>query len=266
MFNVLIALLAPFFIRITLLFSLSYFLERVCLAVGKFWYRITAYPGVIVHEAGHLLGCLLTLTRVHGVNLYYSRSDGTLGQVVHKKRNPVFDAIIGIMPFFVGGGVLYLSARYIFDNDLAKAIHDRPYNVDDFMKWETALLYMRELVLSFGRAGSDVLKSLDYRYIGTFAFLYMMISVGAHIRPSPEDRKGFTLTMFLALFVIGTTIELSRSFGFVSQDVVSWLDSCIRSLNFILDQGIVFTLIGLAINIMIFGLKVVLKWTAARWT
>ena len=76
-----------------------------------FYYAIL-FPGVIIHELSHLLGCLLTLTRVKSIKLF-SKSGGF---VIHEKpRIPILGQfIISIAPLVVGLALSYLLINTIY--------------------------------------------------------------------------------------------------------------------------------------------------------
>ncbi|MBI5635885.1 DUF3267 domain-containing protein [Candidatus Micrarchaeota archaeon] len=59
------------------------------------------FPGVILHELAHVLGCLLAGVRVGKVVLWSSWG----GMVVHGRANSVNSMLISIMPFLVNNAV-----------------------------------------------------------------------------------------------------------------------------------------------------------------
>lgn len=78
---------------------------------GK-WYWYLVAPGVVCHEAGHALGCLLTGTKLVKMVPFSPEEDGTLGFVSHERRKGVLGGwanfVIATGPLWFGGIVIAL--------------------------------------------------------------------------------------------------------------------------------------------------------------
>lgn len=73
-------------------------------------FRAILFPGVAIHEFGHLLACWLTNTQVVEVNLW----SATGGHVVHHKPKwPIVQPIISFAPFLIGITLLLLFSQII---------------------------------------------------------------------------------------------------------------------------------------------------------
>lgn len=75
-------------------------------------YYAILFPGVIIHEIGHLLGCLITLTRVKAVK-FFSKTGGF---VIHEKPRIAFfgEFIISISPLVLGLFLSYLIINAVY--------------------------------------------------------------------------------------------------------------------------------------------------------
>jgi len=105
--NELLALVAP-------LVGIFLFRELILRKISRYQtiYYAVLFPGVIIHEIGHLLGCLITLTRVKAVK-FFSKTGGV---VVHEKPRIEFlgEFIISIMPLALGLFLSYLIINNIY--------------------------------------------------------------------------------------------------------------------------------------------------------
>jgi hypothetical protein len=81
-------------------------LER--LASNQITYQIILFPGVILHELSHLIGCFITFTKVKQVKFFSQKG----GFVIHEKSSFYFlgNFIISIAPLIIG---LFLSYQII---------------------------------------------------------------------------------------------------------------------------------------------------------
>ena len=82
-------------------------------------------PGVVCHETGHALGCILTGTRI--VEFVPFRLSGNeLGYVTHERRETFFGQIanffIGTGPVWFGCLMIFLLARFLGGRDLLEGL------------------------------------------------------------------------------------------------------------------------------------------------
>ncbi len=77
------------------------------------WDFILLFPGVILHEISHLLGCLLTGTRVTRIKLWGLRE----AYIKHEEPGPFSMLVISLAPFFINSGLsaisVYLGNSYL---------------------------------------------------------------------------------------------------------------------------------------------------------
>jgi hypothetical protein len=93
--------------------------------VSSFGFGLATFPGIVVHEAGHVAFCLLTGTRV--MEVCWFQLNDPIGYVQHERPTSVYKSIlISVGPFFVntlvalGIGLLYARRQGPFDSlDLA---------------------------------------------------------------------------------------------------------------------------------------------------
>ena len=70
-------------------------------SIGMAYYYIVA-PGVICHETGHALGCILTGTKIVKFVPFHPTRDGTLGYISHiEPKSGVLGGITSGMPLVV---------------------------------------------------------------------------------------------------------------------------------------------------------------------
>lgn len=77
---------------------------------GRFFIFLTA-PGVIVHELGHLLFCLIFRHEIQQVKLFSPGQDGTLGFVNHRCDTKSYYQRLG--NFFIGTGPIWFGVGTI---------------------------------------------------------------------------------------------------------------------------------------------------------
>lgn len=86
---------------------------RGCAAgrLGLFYYWLVA-PGVVCHETGHALGCILTGTRITKFVPFCPSSDGTLGYVEHEQ--PDGGSFLGnVVSFVIATGPVWFGTSVI---------------------------------------------------------------------------------------------------------------------------------------------------------
>src|SRR5260221_628721 len=108
--------LAPLIVQLVLLSVLGGAVNRSAYrSFGKGIYLLLMCPGVIVHELSHLVGCLVTGTKVRQVRLFAPRDEGgslVLGEVEHDRpRSAIARTIVAGAPFFGGAAAILLLTR-----------------------------------------------------------------------------------------------------------------------------------------------------------
>ena len=82
-------------------------------------------PGVVCHETGHALGCILTGTRIIEF-VPFRLSGNELGHVTHESRNTFFgqiaNFIIGAGPVWFGCLMIFLLARLLVGRDFLEGL------------------------------------------------------------------------------------------------------------------------------------------------
>ena len=142
----------------------------------KAFIYITA-PGVMIHELGHVVFCLLFGHRIREVKLFAPDDDGVLGYVSHSyNRDNLFHRIgnffIGTGPIWGGIFALYLfsvlllpEGMIVFDTDLSQtvsAFFSGLFSFAFFFSWKTWLW----LYLSFSIAAHVTLSGPDLEGAG----------------------------------------------------------------------------------------------------
>jgi len=86
-----------------------------------FWYYLFLFPGVILHELSHIIGCTLTGARIKSFQLF--SKDG--GFVRHEEpRVPVIGTfIVSIFPLLTGSTILYFALETLRKGALPLSIH-----------------------------------------------------------------------------------------------------------------------------------------------
>lgn len=80
---------------------------EACGWLGKSYYYLVA-PGVMFHELGHALGCVITLTRISKMVLFHPQGD-TLGYVQHVQPT----RFVALREFVIATGPVWLGCTLI---------------------------------------------------------------------------------------------------------------------------------------------------------
>src|SRR5512142_52008 len=195
-------LFAPLAFQLVALYVLSSAMNRVAYArLGKTIYLLLMWPGVIVHELSHALGCLLTRTRIFDVKLFSPREEGpgnlVLGFVSHEKpRNPFATFVVSAAPFFGGAaalrGILWLAAPSAL-RGIGSPL--------EFSSGQDAAAAILGAVRSYAAFATALAASFDWHSWKTYLALFLLFSVSAHVAPSRHDMK-YALAGAAALAVL----------------------------------------------------------------
>lgn len=225
----------------------------------KWLYLFLMWPGVMVHELSHYLGCIITFTKVKKLELFRPRSrDGVLvlGQVAHEyTRNPIKKLIISIAPLFGVSLIIWLLVKFLLPVVYSQQIKTINLSLGDFSSfrafWQTGISYLQAYLNYF----FELFKNLDFADWRVYLFFYLMLSLGSHAAPSKTDLRhafgglGIIFIVLLLLYFILSFFKLNAVWS-----ALSFLTLPIHWLNFILGYGIVFTLLMLILVWFLSGL------------
>jgi hypothetical protein len=201
-----IFLFAPLALQLVILYALSSAMNRLAFArLGKTVYLLVMWPGVVVHELSHFLGCVVTRTKVFEVKLFSPREEGpgnmVLGFVSHAKpRGPFSTFVISAAPFFGGAaalwGILALAAPQALGGLGAPFAFGTGRGAIDALA-DAAVSYV-----AFARA---LAASLDWHSWRAYLALFLLLSISTHVAPSRHDMK-YALAGAFSLAVLGAVL------------------------------------------------------------
>lgn len=248
-----INLFLPLAIQILLLYFLSRWLDRlVLLRLGKTWYLITQWPGVAVHELSHLVGCLITFTKVYQVKLFALQGE-TLGFVSHaRSRNPIKNIIISLAPLFGVTVVIWLLIKFLLPELYFTILNPVKTALADFSTFGHFFSFTKEYFSQYGQYISALWQNIDFFKWQTYVFIYLMLSLGAHAAPSKEDLKhtfwgmAGLVVIFTILYYLGSWLQIDLLWP-----MTKWLAYPLSLAASFLTYGIVFTVLAIIIMLLI---------------
>jgi hypothetical protein len=185
-------------------------------------------PGVMLHEGSHYIVAKLLLVRTNGIRVGVGRARKrqiSLGSVNVARSDPVRESLIGVAPFVVGIGAIWMLAAFGFD------------------LYPNSGLTVQEMFERVAAYTYDWTTWLD---------LYLVFAVSTAMIPSESDREpwGPVITLFglgvAALFLMGWTPR-------VPPDLVVLARQTIDALTF-----------ALAIAVIVNGAVAVMLWVFER--
>lgn len=158
---------------------------------------VVLWPGVVVHELSHLLGAVLTFTRVTGVALL--PKGNALGSVSHVlPRNPLVLILISLFPILGASFILWLLAQLLLP--IAPAVGPVPVFTGGWIASAAAYL---NAWWEFMRAFWQAFSIQTWQ---SWFFAYLAICIAAHLAPSSTDfghaAAGFTAVSLVAVAVV----------------------------------------------------------------
>lgn len=201
----------PLILSLVILYSLSQLIDRTVMGMlGRKWYLALMWPGVIVHELSHFMGCLITFTRVREVKLF-APSNETLGYVSHDTtKNPISNIVISSAPLF-GVSAIMLCIVWVLLPDSFSILKNFPL---------TSSLTLKEFFLFIG----NFFQSINFSEWQTYLALFLLLTLSSHAAPSSIDLK-HTAYGILGLFVLLFLLFLIRSWiaGAYLDTIVAWV-------------------------------------------
>jgi hypothetical protein len=160
--------------------------RRLARLLGINGYIYLTAIGVMTHELGHALFCLIFRHRIVEMKLFSPESDGTLGYVNHS-YNPdsryqrIGNFFIGTGPIWLGVLVIYLLSIWLLPS--AELTITEVKNVGFWNMCSEIISIAGSLLISL------LNLSLWLRW-QTWLWLYLILTIGSHITLSPPDVAG----------------------------------------------------------------------------
>ncbi|HCJ52788.1 MAG: hypothetical protein A2898_04910 [Candidatus Kerfeldbacteria bacterium RIFCSPLOWO2_01_FULL_48_11] len=245
----LLFLFLPLIVQLAILYFLSQATERMVMRwLGRGWYLATQWPGVIVHELSHLVGCLVTFTRVHEVKLF-APSNETLGYVSHSEtHNPIKNVVISIAPLFGVTFIMWLLVKFFMPAlyvDIIDPMKAALTNIDSFQHAFSTLGETTKIYLQYF---DTLLENIDFGDWKTYIFLYFMVTLACHAAPSSVDMKHALggiiglMVLFGIIFFIGNLAGVD-----ILRQISVWASYPILFLSALLSYGVLFSSVGLIV-------------------
>lgn len=209
-------------------------------------YKLILWPGVVVHEFSHLLGALITFTKVTGFSILPKNQNGkrVLGSLSHESTsNPLALVVISTFPFLGGSFILWVLSVWLIpytDLDAPKLI------VNSFDSWWPSLVHY---IWSWWNFSWNLILVLDWTSWLTWVFVYLALAISAHLAPSNKDLSytatGLSVISLLVIFISIVINLLGKKINF---NIFNWITDAISFftplVSFSLSLLIVFTLIS----------------------
>jgi len=253
-------LFLPLLILVTILYFLSSFLNQLTARyLSRGLYLFLMWPGVVVHELSHFVGCLITFTKVKRVSLFHPHASGgkmVLGEVVHEyTSNPIKKVIISLAPLFGVSLFLLILIKLLLPGLYASHLAGLKINIGGSFGaqfWS----YFRQFISYY----QELWQNLDFGSWQTYLFIYLALSLGSHIAPSKTDLKytfeglGVALAALVILFIAFRLLGIEYLW-----QAFNYLSYPIYQLNSLLSYGIVFTLILLFVVVLLGAARNLIK-------
>ncbi|MEI7857896.1 MAG: metalloprotease family protein [Methanomicrobiales archaeon] len=143
----------------------------------RFFYYILRFPGVVVHECAHILGCLLTGAKIRNV-VFFSKEGGSV--TYSRPVIPVIgDVVISTAPLFCIPLVL-TCCTWVFSRYLGCAFPALPLTINS----ADAVVVM----------GTGILETFSQNLLVQFnawflVYLYLVLSLILSAAPSLQDLR-----------------------------------------------------------------------------
>lgn len=239
----------PLFIQVLVLYLLSRLLNKVIMRqLGRKWYLATMWPGVMIHELSHMIGCLITFTKVYKVNLFTPTGD-SLGSVEHAKTsNPITKIIISIAPLFGGTAVIWLLTSLFFPEIYKVQLDSINLAVGDLHNFQSFFNFTVGYFQLYWDYFIQLFQNMDFGSWQTYLFIYLMLSLSSHVAPSKKDLS-YTyvgiislILFFVLIFFLDSWLQVP-----ITWSIIQWLTKPLFfSANFLI-YGIVFTVFSLIV-------------------
>ena len=181
--------------------------------IGMAYYYIVA-PGVVCHETGHALGCLLTGTKIVKFVPFHPTRDGTLGYVSHiEPRSGVFG---GFALFLISTGPVWFGCAVILALSLLVGGMGILPDMRAFVP-DGATAHSGEYLSGVFLAAFQMLRNAvcvwNWRSPWIALYVYATFCIASEITLSGSDMKGMwkgLILIVLALFAVNLVPHASE--------------------------------------------------------
>jgi hypothetical protein len=223
--------LSKIFLWLFFLISSSFFLNYLWFKIipGKIR-QIIIFPGVLVHELSHALGCIVTGAKIKEVAIFSPRGS----YVSHSK--PIIPLVGNFIISFspIAGSIIALFFLSRFLNFPLPIIK---FSFQPF--YESFLIVSKETIIF-------ILN--NYQSWKFWIFSYIIISLVISLAPSKQDFKNSFLS---SLFVVFVLLILSY-FGILSEFIFSFLEKTVMGA---LGIGVFFVVLAIIATLPIYFIK-----------
>ena len=164
--NTVLFLLVAFLPWLTVAFVMQLLSNSIRKSLAKIFgiqgYIYLTAPGVMIHEIGHAVFCLIFRHKIVEMKLFSPEEDGTLGYVNHSYNPKSFYQRIG--NFFIGTGPIWFGVAVLC-----------------LISW---LLLPNEMQIS------DFFSLNFWGRWQSYIWLYLVLTIASHITLSPPDLAG----------------------------------------------------------------------------
>jgi hypothetical protein len=173
-------------------------------------------PGVMVHELGHAVFCVIFRHRIVSMHLFKPGPDGTLGSVEHfYNRKSIYQRIgnffIGTGPIWFGSTVVCLLVWYLLGSTVTRELNTTltgSGGIDLAATASQAAALAWLIFTSLFR--SDVVMTWQF-----WVACYLIFCIGSHITLSRSDIRGawggFTALVLLVLLLNLLTLSFGEA-------------------------------------------------------
>lgn len=219
--------LISFLITVLLILALSRLVNRCLSYILPDWlYKIILWPGVVIHELSHLLGAVLTFTKVTGFSILPRIAPGSkvLGSLSHQSTsNPLTLVVISIFPFLGGSFILWLLSLWL--------VPQAPVNAPNLVIGSLGgwWLSLSNYLLAWWNFFWSLILAFDFTAFWTWIFVYLALTIVAHLAPSNKDLSytaaGLTA---ISLFVILVSLIINLIGQQIKFDILGWVAGAIN--------------------------------------
>jgi len=165
--------------------------------VGQWPYFLFAAIGTPIHEASHLLTCLIFRHRIKRFNLFFPDKNGRLGYVEHLyDPKSLYQRIgcffIGLSPLLGGAALLYLLTRLFYPElpfNGRIALMPRVEDVHGLSFLVPFFKSIREAFFGFFNPMIHLVRH-EALWLKPILFFFLVTAVGSHMFPSRSDFQG----------------------------------------------------------------------------